>query len=319
MRRGLEFWCIGTTVEALHTKSWRGTAISVTTCNNFSIITIKLRVLFLPKFFSDDFLPPFCTCMPYTNCCMLQQNSNVHVLRTQVTWTSSPGRFLLGWGSFLEGESLLRIDEREKEGEQGWNQRIQRMQASLRKKREYSYEDCLFLLLILSTSTVIVIPISTPAASNKAITLMTSPVAICGKGFSAEKKQTPLTNLIKPSSSTLNWRSSFSLRKVFRTEKSERLCWERWWNYLSICREKMLRAILLMTKKQKKILPMTLISTDADRVPMLLVASHAYVPCTSYVSGPLKMRTLSLISALLGIEPLILIQKKKNNFWFKST
>lgn len=54
---------------------------------------------------------------------------------------------------------------------------------------------------------------------------------------------------------------------------------------------------------------MMLISTDADRVPMLLVASHAYVPCTSYVSGPLKMRTLSLISALLGIEPLILIKK----------
>lgn len=33
-----------------------------------------------------------------------------------------------------------------------------------------------------------VIPISTPAASNKAITLMTSPVAICGKGFSAEER-----------------------------------------------------------------------------------------------------------------------------------
>lgn len=60
-----------------------------------------------------------------------------------------------------------------------------------------------------------------------------------------------------------------------------------------------------------------LISTDADRVPMLLVASHTYVPCTSYVSGPLKMRTLSLISALLGIEPLILIiiiKKKQIQF-----
>lgn len=35
---------------------------------------------------------------------------------------------------------------------------------------------------------MMVIPISTPAASNKAITLMTSPVAICGKGFSAEER-----------------------------------------------------------------------------------------------------------------------------------
>lgn len=32
-------------------------------------------------------------------------------------------------------------------------------------------------------------PRSTPAANNKAITLMTSLVAICGNGFSAEKKQ----------------------------------------------------------------------------------------------------------------------------------
>lgn len=74
-----------------------------------------------------------------------------------------------------------------------------------------------------------------------------------------------------------------------------------------------LYAILLMEEKSEKILPMMLISTDADRVPMLLVASHTYVPCMSYVSGPLKMRTLSLISALLGIEPLILI--KKYNFF----
>lgn len=49
-----------------------------------------------------------------------------------------------------------------------------------------TYEESSFLLLILSTSTVIVMPISTPAASNKAITLMTSPVAICGSGFSTE-------------------------------------------------------------------------------------------------------------------------------------
>lgn len=39
-------------------------------------------------------------------------------------------------------------------------------------------------------------PMSTPAASNKAITLMTSPVAICGSGFSTGKThahtQTPV-------------------------------------------------------------------------------------------------------------------------------
>lgn len=34
---------------------------------------------------------------------------------------------------------------------------------------------------------MMVMPISTPAASNKAITLMTSPVAICGSGFSTKK------------------------------------------------------------------------------------------------------------------------------------
>lgn len=52
----------------------------------------------------------------------------------------------------------------------------------------FTYEELPFLLLILSTRTVIVMPMSTPAASNKAITLMTSPVAICGRGFSTEKK-----------------------------------------------------------------------------------------------------------------------------------
>lgn len=65
--------------------------------------------------------------------------------------------------------------------------------------------------------------------------------------------------------------------------------------------------------------PMTLTSTEAERVPMLLVASHTYVPCKSYVSGPLKMRMLSLISALLGIEPLILQWfKKRIQLWIKS-
>lgn len=52
--------------------------------------------------------------------------------------------------------------------------------------------------------------------------------------------------------------------------------------------------------------PIMLTSTEPDLVPMLLVASHTYVPCTSYVTGPLNVRTLSLISALLGMEPLIL-------------
>lgn len=57
------------------------------------------------------------------------------------------------------------------------------------KDRElFTYEASYFLLLILSTRTVIVMPRSTPAANNKAITLMTSLVAICGNGFSAEKK-----------------------------------------------------------------------------------------------------------------------------------
>lgn len=74
---------------------------------------------------------------------------------------------------------------------------------------------------------------------------------------------------------------------------------------------------LTMTGKNP---PMTLTSTEAERVPMLLVASHTYVPCKSYVSGPLKMRTLSLISVLLGIEPLILqwFKKKKIQLWIKS-
>lgn len=38
----------------------------------------------------------------------------------QVTWISSPGRFLIGWGSFLEGESLLSKNEgKEKMDEDG--------------------------------------------------------------------------------------------------------------------------------------------------------------------------------------------------------
>lgn len=169
------------------------------------------------------------------------------------------------------------------------------MPASLWKWRESTYEVCLFLLLILSTSTVMVIPISTPAASNKAITLMTSPVAIWGNGFSAEERN-------KHWSATLNRWSSFSLSQI-----NERLHWQQWWNYLrwsvwdvtAQCRT-------AIWWRQNENLPMMLTSTEADRVPMLLVASHTYVPCKSYVSGPLKMRTLSLISALLGIEPLIL-------------
>lgn len=54
----------------------------------------------------------------------------------------------------------------------------------------FTYEESSFLLLILSTRTVTVMPMSTPAASSKAMTLMTSPVAICGSGFSTEKTHT---------------------------------------------------------------------------------------------------------------------------------
>lgn len=54
----------------------------------------------------------------------------------------------------------------------------------------FTYEELSFLLLILSTRTVIVMPMSTPAASNKAITLMTSLVAICGTGLSVQKTHT---------------------------------------------------------------------------------------------------------------------------------
>lgn len=60
------------------------------------------------------------------------------------------------------------------------------MLAQWRNNGVFTYEESSFLLLILSTSTVMVMPKSTPAASNKAITLMTSPVAICGSGFSAK-------------------------------------------------------------------------------------------------------------------------------------
>lgn len=56
-----------------------------------------------------------------------------------------------------------------------------------RTNRWFTYEELSFLLLILSTRTVMVMPMSTPAASNSAITLMTSPVAICGSGFSTEE------------------------------------------------------------------------------------------------------------------------------------
>lgn len=40
------------------------------------------------------------------------KNGVIHSVVAQVTWISSPGRFLIGWGSFLEGESLLSQDER---------------------------------------------------------------------------------------------------------------------------------------------------------------------------------------------------------------
>lgn len=68
----------------------------------------------------------------------------------------------------------------------------------------FTYEASYFLLLILSTRTVIVMPRSTPAANNKAITLMTSLVAICGNGFSAEKKQHTFKEKLQKLCSTEN-------------------------------------------------------------------------------------------------------------------
>lgn len=52
---------------------------------------------------------------------------------------------------------------------------------------QFTYGELSFLLLIFSTRTVTVMPMSTPAASNKATTLMTSPDAIWGRGFSTEE------------------------------------------------------------------------------------------------------------------------------------
>lgn len=69
----------------------------------------------------------------------------------------------------------------------GWWERMQSPWRRWRYKRMFTYEEFPFLLLILSTRTVMVMPMRTPAASNNAITLMTSPVAICGRGFSREK------------------------------------------------------------------------------------------------------------------------------------
>lgn len=56
------------------------------------------------------------------------------------------------------------------------------------REHKRTYDDLSCLVLILSTKTVMVMPMSTPAANNKAITLTTSLVAICGSGFSTEKK-----------------------------------------------------------------------------------------------------------------------------------
>lgn len=112
-----------------------GTTILVTTCNNIVSINIKLslvspKVLFRVLSSLHSVHACMHACMQYTNCCMLQQQSNMKVLSiwedglfflflTKVTWTSSAGRFLIGWGSFLEGESLLSIDEGKKKESKG--------------------------------------------------------------------------------------------------------------------------------------------------------------------------------------------------------
>lgn len=104
--------------------------ILVTTCNNISL-NIKLRVLFSLSSFLSTFLPSLCTCTyaihkllhdATTEQCEGTLNLRRRVILsvvTEVTWTSSPGRFLIGWGSFLEGESLLSIDERQKKENNG--------------------------------------------------------------------------------------------------------------------------------------------------------------------------------------------------------
>lgn len=91
-----------------------------------------------------------------------------------------------GLGQFSGGRVVS--DERREEN----NRRTIRMLMedtkcadTAEEKEGFTYEELSFLLLILSTSTVMVMPMSTPAASNKAITLMTSPVAIWGRGLSA--------------------------------------------------------------------------------------------------------------------------------------
>lgn len=57
-------------------------------------------------------------------------------------------------------------------------------------------------------------------------------------------------------------------------------------------------------------IPVTLTSTRPERVPMLLVASHMYVPLKSFVTGPLKSRVLFLISTFWGSEPFNLSVKR---------
>lgn len=57
-------------------------------------------------------------------------------------------------------------------------------------------------------------------------------------------------------------------------------------------------------------LPVTVTSTDAELVPILLVASQTYVPAMSKVTGPLKISTLSRSSAELGREPFKLKRQK---------
>lgn len=109
------------------------------------------------------------------------------------TWMSSVGLFLIGWDSFLDGESFLIRGKERITDEDGsprfkrWQQQETCEMMGLKGTGLFTYEESSFRLLIFNTRTVMVMPMSTPAASNKAMTLMTSPVAICGSGFSTRK------------------------------------------------------------------------------------------------------------------------------------
>lgn len=110
---------------------------------------------------------------------------------TGFTWFSSAGLFLICWAFFLEVELFLLSKK--------WQSQFQRLWTIVGRKTfnlkiEFTYEGPSFLVLILRINTVIVMPISTPAASNRAMTLMTSLVAIWGRGFSTKARQEQQNN-----------------------------------------------------------------------------------------------------------------------------